>query len=74
MHSIPGSTVIAFLENLEPRSWPLALELLRGLRCMRQADGGVLSKVVTGRKRWDLDYCFELLNEFGAIYCMFLHD
>ena len=56
MHSIPGSTVIAFLENLEPQSWPLALELLRGLRCMRQADGGVLSKVVTGRKRWDLDY------------------
>ena len=25
-------------------------------------------------KMWDLDYWFDLLNEFGAIYCMFLHD
>ena len=52
-HSIPGSTV-AFLEKVGPHGWPLALKLLRGLRCMRD-DGGVLPKVATGRKRWDLD-------------------
>jgi hypothetical protein len=45
---------VAFLEKVGPHGWPLALKLLRGLRCMRD-DGGVLSKVVTGRKGWDLD-------------------
>ncbi|CAL1166384.1 unnamed protein product [Cladocopium goreaui] len=73
MRSYPSpSSTVAFLEKVGPHGWPLALKLLRGLRCMRD-DGGVLPKVSKSPDAWRFTMALlpsDVVSSTAAMACV----
>ena len=72
----PGSGAVTAFLDVEPKSWPLALQLLCSLHCMRQ-DSGVISKVLTGKNTlWSVDIAIENchLQKIYPLKVLMLHS